>query len=103
MFGGGDARDNKAVVAGQFKGLVQVFNIDRKEKRTEVILEKLETMKSLVKQVYEAQLKKNFGFDFDRLDHKNSGKEAYGDLKALLVECGLGTMKIHEFIANIKF
>jgi hypothetical protein len=39
MFGGGNPADNKAIKAGVFKGLVEVYNDERKAERTRLLKE----------------------------------------------------------------
>jgi hypothetical protein len=100
---GNDARENTTVIAGHFKGLVQVYNKERREVRESRMRDGLEAMEKQIKDIYKEQLNKGFKFDFGRLDDKKNTKEAYSELKALLIECGLGVLKLDEFISNFKF
>ena len=49
LFGGNDPSKNVAKKSGEFKGLVQVFNKDRKAKRTEQIEANFEKLEENVK------------------------------------------------------
>lgn len=104
LFGGGDndSENNKSVVSGYFKGLVAMYNEERKAKREVKMLEGVAGVKLKLAEIYELQLGKKFDFDYECLVC-SSPAEHYRRLKNMCYECGVGSLKIDEYLANFAY
>lgn len=103
LFGSENNSDNVATVSGEFKGLVQVFNTQRKMIRMENISKNYTELMQRIRDIYQVQMDRELPFDFESLEVREKEKESYTLLKQFLGETGVGILKIDEFISNFKF
>jgi len=118
FFGGGSgdpAEDEgpefEVIKAGKFKGVLKVFNEAHYNNRKQEILDEVFKLQMLFKECYDLELAlhgKSWEFDLDRIHpEKVEGyqemKTALSDLKDLLQDAGLGSLKLEKKMANVLY
>lgn len=118
LFGGksGDPNEDEGpqfdvVNVGIFKGILQVYNESAFKNRKEALLDQVRKMQQLFKECYDLELAllgKKWPLDLARLDPEKVDKfqemkDSLSELKGLLRDAGLGSLKLEKKVSSALY